>query len=472
MIASYELAVIGAGPAGMEAALAAAAAGVETAVIDGHPAPGGQVYMPLPAGFEASRPAGEETEGERLSRRLDAAPLARLWNAAVWGIFPDESGSGWSIALAGAEVPRRIHARLLILATGAYDTPVAFPGWTLPGVLTCGAALTLLKNQRIAPFRRVLVSGTGPLVLSAAAHLSAAGVAVAGVCEANRFSRRALRHAPTLLRESRRLGEGAGYLSRLLLAGTPYRTGWSVVEASGEGRVEKAVIARLDAAGAPLPGSERNVEVDGVIAGYGLTPNRGLAQMVGCRLEYLPQKGGWAPWRGENLQTSLPGVYCAGDCAGIAGAENSRLEGQIAGTAAARELGKITAQQAEDFSRRVRPAWAQQQRFARALAELYPLPPGLVSLLQEDTPLCRCEEVTLGAVKQAVAAGAQTLGEVKMLTRAGMGNCQGRMCERPVTAVLLRELGAGAAPETTGSYSVRPPLHPVPIGSLLEDEDS
>jgi D-hydroxyproline dehydrogenase subunit alpha len=469
MSETYELAVIGAGPAGLEAAITAAEAGVKTVLIDNFPQAGGQYYKPLPASFTASKKTGVEKEGEILVQMIDGLPVTRLYNALTWGIFKEESGPGWLITLYGPDAPKQVHALKLILASGAYDMPVAFPGWTLPGVITCGAALILLKNQRVAPFKRVLLTGTGPLLLSGAANLIEAGVQVVGVCESNRLKPGVILYGPTMLGEWHRLEEGAGYISKLIRGKAPYKIGWSVVEAHGKEHVEEAVIAKMSEGGIPIPGTQQTVQVDTVVCGYGLTPNNGLARMIGCKLEYHPHKGGWTPWRDETMQTSLPGVYMAGDCAGIGGAENSRLEGRIAGMAAALETGHINKQKAAEFYGRIKSNLAKQRRFGKLLGDLFTAQPGLISLAHDDTIICRCEEISLGEVKAAVAAGARTIGEVKMVTRVGMGNCQGRMCEHSVVNAIIQELvNENATAETVGTYTIRPPLQPLPIGFLAE----
>jgi NAD(P)H-nitrite reductase large subunit len=331
--------------------------------------------------------------------------------------------------------------------------------------------LILLKNQRVAPFQRALVTGTGPLLLSAAAHLIEAGVEVANVCEANRIKPRAISHILTLLREWQRLREAAKYLSTLYRARTPYKMGWTIVEARGQEQVEAAVIAKIDDKGVPVPGTEQTLRVDTVVCGYGLTPNTSLARMIGVKLEYHPEKGGWVPWRDKTLQTSVPGVYMAGDCAGIRGAGNALLEGRIAGCAAACESGYIDKQKMDGIFEQIKASLNQRRNFGQVLGELFPPISGMISLACDDTILCRCEDISMGEVRAAVTAGARTIGEVKMITRSGMGNCQGKMCERSVAGAILRELvGERTSPESVGMYSIRPPLHPLPIEFFAKAE--
>jgi len=469
MIENYELAVIGAGPAGLEAAITATEAGVKTVLIDQYPQAGGQYYMPLPTAFNATRHTGTEKEGKFIVDLLNALPVTRIYNALTWGIFKEENEEDWLVALYGSDIPKYVRTRMIILANGAYDTPVAFPGWTLPGVITCGAASILVKTQRIAPGYRALVTGTGPLLLSAGAHLIDAGVEVVGVCESTRLLPKGILYGPTMLGQMHRLIEGAKYISTMVRGKTPYKMGWSILEAHGKDHVDEAVLTRIDNLGVPISGSEEVVKVDLVVTGYNLTPNTGLARLIGCKLEYLPKKGGWVPVRDKTMQTSLPGVFVVGDGAGIGGAENSRLEGRIAGAAVALNTGHLNHQQAGRIYGQLKPELAQQQRFGKLLGDLFSPKPELITLALDDTIICRCEEITLGEVKAAVADGARTIGEVKMITRVGMGNCQGRMCEHSVTAAILQALSAEhVSPESVGHFSIRPPLHPIPTEFLAQ----
>ena len=470
-IESVELLVVGAGPAGLGAAIAAAERGVETVVVDGFSQPGGQYFMQLPAAFSSAKGADMEEKGKLWLDKLGKLPVRVISKTLVWGIFEEEGRDTWLAALYGSDSPRYFRAAKIILAGGAYDSPVPFPGWTLPGVMTCGAALILLKTYRVAPGTKALVTGAGPLLLSVAAHLIEAGVRVEAVCESNRPFPRGLVHLPAILENFSRVREGARYAGKLMSAATPYKPGWSVLSASGRERVERAVIAKLDKAGRPIPGKTQTFDVDLVVAGYNLTPNTGLARMVGCELNYQPQKGGWIPLRDENMRASKPGVYVVGDGAGIGGADNALLEGQIAGVHAAQETGHLSPASADEILRGIRAKRRSQVRFGKMYGDLFTPQHGLIALAQDDTVLCRCEDVTLGEVKKAIQMGAATLREVKMATRCGMGNCQGRVCERSVSAVLVEAMsGELEAYKSAGYYSIRPPLHPIPVQFLAESQ--
>ncbi len=469
MSETYDLAVIGAGPAGMEAAIIASEAGVKTVVIDSYPQSGGQYFKAMPAAFTVSQKGDVEQEADALTKRLAGSPATRYWDTLVWGIFEEEKkGEGWMLALYGPGAPKEIRARTLIFANGAYETPVAFPGWTLPGVINCGAALILVKTQRVAPGKRALVTGTGPLLFSAAAHLIAAGVEVVGVCESSHLFPRGILYGPTMLGQWGRLMEGVKYFSTMMKGGTPYKTGWSIIEARGKEHVEEAVIAKVDGNGAPIAGTEQTLAVDTIVSGYGLIPNTDLARMVGCKLEYNANKGGWIPVRDATLQTSLEGVYVAGDGGGIGGAENSRLEGRIAGTAVAQKYGRLSSQKAKEAYAAMQPALAQQRRFGRLLGDLFSPKPGLTSLARDETIICRCEEITKKQILAAIEDGSESVIWVKRVTRAGMGMCQGRSCGRQVAHLIAQKTGRDIG--TLLPDTQRPPERPFPLEALMETD--
>lgn len=467
--AHYELAVIGGGPAGMEAAITATEAGVRTVLIDRYPKPGGQYYKELPSEFSASHRTKTEAEGDMLIKLLRGVEITCYFDTLVWGIFPKEGEKGWLIALMGNESPRLIAADSVILATGAYDSPMPFPGWTLPGVISAGAALILVKTQRVLPGKRVLVSGSGPLLLSVAAHLIEGGTEVVEICEASKPFWKAIPYIPSILGQTHRIEEGLKYLSIVLKSRTPYRVGWSVVEAYGQDKVEEAVIARLDNRLNPIPSSRRTVKVDTIILGYGLVPNNYLSRMMGCKHSYVVEKGGIVPERDETMQTSLPNVYVVGDAGGIGGAELARLEGRVAGVAVASRLGRLSHSAGQWEYGKLRSLLRRQQRFAEMLGKVFVRGADLFNLSTDETIFCRCEEVKRQEIRQAVEMGARSVTEVKMLTRTGMGNCQGRMCEQSVRNAVMAfagqsdlDIGKG------GAYSIRPPLEPMTVEELAK----
>lgn len=464
-----ETAVVGAGPAGLEAALAAAEAGVRVTLVEGAAQIGGQFFKRPPHASLAAMPEA----GALLARFEAASTLQTLTNALVWGAFPDEDG--WLLTLHGPDAPHRLHAQTLILAPGAYDRPIAFPGWTLPGVMTAGAVQTLLKSQGVLPGQRFLLAGSGPLQWVVAAQLVADGAEVAAVLEAVPLARLLkLRQAPALWGQWSRLQEGWWAWRTLRKAHVPMRFGWAMTRARGDQHVEAIDIARLDEAWRPLSGPVETIDADTLVLGYGFLPSNHLTRLLGCEHDFAPRQGGWIPRRDDWMRTSLPGVFAVGDGAGVGGAALARVEGRMAGLRAAHDAGRLSASALAAAARPLHARLRGEQRFAALLGELFTPGPGLYALADEETLICRCEEVRLRDIHQAQAAGAGSLNEIKGLTRLGMGNCQGRICEGLAARFIVA--GESSQPEQRlrdlGMLSVRPPLHPLRLSDLASADDS
>jgi NADPH-dependent 2,4-dienoyl-CoA reductase/sulfur reductase-like enzyme len=463
-----EVVVVGAGPAGLSAALAAAQAGAQVTLIDNYRQPGGQYYRQPAAEFKTIRPESHQREGRNLWEGVAAAGVELLTHTTVWGAF-----EGNLLTLYGPESLSNLQAQVIILATGAYERIAAFPGWTLPGVMTGGAAQTLLKEQRILPGRRVVLAGTGPLQLVVAAGLVQAGAEVVAILEGSRLLhkglRRPLAHAITLWGQWDRLSEGLSSRLTLRRAGVPFHTGWGIVTAHGQGEVAEVTIAQLDSGWRPIPGTSQTLECDTLCCSYGFLPATELARLLGVRCEWRLEQGGFVPVRDEHMRTNMPGVFAVGDGAGIGGGPLALIEGQIAGLAGAAQVKESGPNSTDtttilDEIERLRPALRREQRFQGLYAELFTPGPGLDELAQPDTVICRCEEVTRAEIGEAVRLGADTLDAVKALTRCGMGNCQGRVCGPVVAALVAQETGRTRA--EVRQFAVRPPVFPTPLTAL------
>ncbi len=465
-----EVAVVGAGPAGLEAALMAAEAGAQVTLIDSSPLPGGQYFKQPPQSFQTPDIDGKASD---LFSRLSKYPSLQLFtDTQVWGAFP-ESDDSWLLTLQGQNTPVRLRTRVLILAPGAYDRPIAFPGWTLPGVMTAGAVQALLKSQAVVPGRRFVLAGSGPLQLVVAAQLVKAGADIAAVLEATSLSQfRSIRHIPAIWGQWARMQEGVSAWRTLRRAGVSIRFGWGMVKAGGEEQVEVVEIAKLDQNWHPLPNTSETIDADTLVLGYGFLPSTQLTRLLGCEHQYSPHQGGWIPLRDVRMQTTLPGVYAIGDGAGIGGATLARIEGQLAGLDVALRLGRIEEQRYQSELAGLHSKLERERRFADLLGELFTLRNGLYTLAKNDTIICRCEEVRLTDIRQAQAAGCSTLNEIKGLTRAGMGNCQGRICGDLLANTLLgddlpqQDRVQGIC--NLGALSIRPPIFPMTVQDLAQ----
>ncbi|USQ84399.1 FAD-dependent oxidoreductase [Streptomyces phaeoluteigriseus] len=460
------LAVIGAGPAGLAAALAAAARGVRVVLVDSAAEPGGQFYRQPAPGLGARRPQALhhqwrtwERLRDGLATHLAAGRVTYVSDHHVWCVERD-SGRFAVLALLGPEQrePASVRADGVVLATGGYEKVWPFPGWTLPGVITAGGAQAMLKGGLTLPGRTVVVAGTGPLLLPVATGLAAAGARVAALVESaapttlvrrSAHPREAVRVARALAAHPGKLAEAGGYAAQLLRHRIPVRVRRAVVEAHGRDRLESVTVAVLGPDGRPVPGTAQRLDCDTLAVGHGLLPHTDLADGLGCRLD------GAGVHVDDEQRTDVPGVWAAGEATGIGGAALSLAEGHIAGRSAAARLNG-----AAPDPRSWASAARSRTRLRTFFAELdraYAAPVRWAENVPDATVVCRCEEVTAGAVREAVGSlGAGDLRTVKLLTRAGMGWCQGRMCEPGVAGVAGCDLTPGR----------RPLARPVPLGVL------
>ena len=455
-----QLLVIGAGPGGLSAALAAARRGLKVVVLDERPHSGGQYYKPLAPshGFVRS-PQAQFAQGLALVSAVRAAGVEIKQGADVWGAFSVAEVAVIIDGQAWVFEPER-----LVLAPGAYERPVPFPGWTLPGVMTTGAAQTLARAYRVSAGRRVLISGNGPLNLQLAGELLSGGAQVCEVLEsASRPGPRQWRNLLGMLGTGTDLlREGGAYLAQLRRAKVPLHWAHTVVAAHGTDRLEAVTVARIDAQGRTVPGSERRIECDVLCLGHGFIPSTELARMLGCE-QYLRTAPFSTPAIRTGLDgaTSLPGVFVVGDGADLGGSRVALARGTLAGLAVARQLG-----QGEDPTHR-RRATAQLERaltFQAALWAVYQAPPASLAEAPDRTMICRCEDIELGTLRQAIAHGHDTLASLKRNTRLGMGRCQGRYCAG-VAADLVAQT-CGHVPKVDSGFAPRPPAKPVPIAAL------
>ncbi|MGW3106975.1 FAD-dependent oxidoreductase [Streptomyces sp. NPDC001100] len=450
------LAVIGAGPAGLAATVAAAAHGVRVTLLDSAARAGGQFYRQPAAELNARRPQALhhqwrtwERLRDSLARYAEAGHATHLTDHHVW--FVERRSDHFTVHTLGGpaqEDPVEVRADAVLIATGGYEKVLPFPGWTLPGVLTAGGAQAMLKGSLAVSGRTAVVAGTGPLLLPVATGLAASGVEVAALVE-SADPKEFLRRTRVLAAQPGKVAEGAQYAAQLIRRRVKLLSRHTVVEAHGDERLEAVTVAALDTDGHVRPGTEWRLPCDTLAVGHGMLPHTDLAETLGCRLE------GPAVHVDDEQRTDVPGVWAAGETTGIGGADLALAEGHIAGrSAAARLTGAVPDPHGWATAAKSR---ARLREFSAALDTLYAPPACWTDLVTDDTVVCRCEEVTGGAIREAVTGlGAGDARTVKLLTRAGMGWCQGRMCGPAVAGLAGCEL----------TPSRRPFARPVPLGVL------
>jgi NADPH-dependent 2,4-dienoyl-CoA reductase/sulfur reductase-like enzyme len=451
--------VIGAGPGGLAAAIAAREAGAAVTVLDERSKPGGQYFKQLGVS-ELPGPDRQHDEGRSLIETARRLGVDLRNGVLVWGAFQDE---GFVATAAGQGL--RFQPKATIIATGAYERPWPIPGWTLPGVMTTGAAQTLWRTARRLPGKRVLIAGNGPLNLQLAAELIAGGAEVAAVVEAaERPGPSDIGTLATIFSAAPGLvWDGLRYHARRRTSGAPMLYGQvaAAVTQNGTGLTVELASARL------MQKNGRRFDVDVVCLGYGFEPANELLRLTGCGHDFDPVRGHRVTRRDAGGRTDVAGIYALGDCTGLGGARVALAEGAIVGLTAASDIGHAPN---ETRRRKAEADLRRHRRFQQALWSLYQAPAYSAALATPETLICRCEEVSFGEIEAALGEEMQTAGAVKRRTRLGMGRCQARYCG-PVLEALL-ETRCGRMRDEFSGFQPRVPVKPLPIGTLAQPPSS
>lgn len=457
-----DLLVIGAGPAGLAGATLAAELGLSVTLLDEQEAPGGQIYRAIErrsaaGGRVLSALGADYAEGAGLVAAFRRSGAAYLPGATVWHVGRDRrvaySRDGRSTEIRGKQV---------LVATGAHERPVPMPGWTLPGVVTAGALQILLKSAGLVPDGRVVLAGSGPLLLLVAAQLAALGAPPAALVETMPLARLgvALGRLPKALRAPASLAKGLALYRAIRRAGIPVFRGATGLAVEGDRRAHGLVFT--------ADGRRHRLEADIVALHQGVIPTPQIPRALDCAHAWSEAQRGFVPRVDPWLASSVEGVAIAGDAAGIAGAAAAVHRGRLAALGAATRLGRLGAAERDRRARPERAALAREMAIRPLLETLYaPLPETLGPA--DAVTVCRCEEVTAGRIRAAVRNGCPGPNQAKSLLRCGMGPCQGRLCGTTVSAIVAAE--RSESPDTTGYFRIRPPLKPIPLGELADLED-
>jgi thioredoxin reductase len=362
-----------------------------------------------------------------------------------------------------------LRAKAVLVAAGCYERPLAFPGWTLPGVMGAGAIQAFVKSQQFVPGNRFLLAGSHPLQLVVADQLLSAGANVAAVVFTQRrgLALRALAHPLVLLRHSAQFLQTARILSRLLRANVPVIFGASILRVEGRGGVERATIAALRADGIPDSQRTRIIDCDRVGICHGFLASSELPRQVGAAVHWRDEAGGWLVEHDEWFESSVENLFVAGEVTGVAGADAALEKGRIAAFGILRRLGRLDDSLATRLAQPVRHRLDRIHGFARLLHELARPPQELANAtMTEDATLCRCESISCGEFEQQLRQNPHVASTdaAKLLTRVGMGMCQGRMCGDNAARVLGAARGLSAA--QVGPLQAQPPVKPVLLGIL------
>lgn len=495
-----DVVVIGAGPAGMQAAIAAAAHGLRVRLLDDQPEPGGQIYRAITR-TDAMRSAilgPDYGDGAAMARTFAQCGADYWGDTAVWQITRERQ-----VHVLRHGASHVLSADHIVLATGAMERPFPIPGWTLPGVMTAGAAQILLKSEGAVPAHPAVLAGCGPLLYLLAWQYLQAGIPIQAIVQTTPAGNlaRALRHLPALAAGWADLKKGLSLIRALKQRKVPIHRHATDLHITGD----------ACATGLQFTAGGKRILLESplILLHQGVVPNNQATWALRARHDWNALQHAWVPATDDCGALDVPGFYLAGDGAGIVGASTAALQGRLAGLAIARDSAQAraggqadgrTGDQADNLTegraiartsnrpdgqtrsgnnpgaaaldadiRQLQQRIRKQRAFRRFLDALYE-PAGDTRIPADDTIVCRCENVTAGDIRLQLRNGSTDPNQVKSFTRCGMGPCQGRQCGLTVTELIASHHGV---PESSvGYYRLRPPLRPITLAELASEQDA
>ncbi len=448
----YDLIVIGAGPCGLAAAVTASNIGLDTLVVDEQPEPGGQIYRSM----ERSRPENTDTLGKDY---FAGKPLVEMFRASTATYMPSTTvlsiANQFELDVLCMGVTHRVRGKRMIVSIGAAERPVPMKNWTLPGVMGAAAADILFKSADMVPKEPVVIAGSGPLLLLAACHLVDNGTHIAAMVETASFKDylRAVPFLPKALLRTDYLIKGLQMRLKLKRAGVPLYIGCRDLEVMGKERAEGFRFS--------YRGKTKEIATKSVLLHEGVIPNLRLSQALNCEHEWYEPQRYWKPKLDEWGQTSVDGVSIAGDASGIGGGPIATLTGHLAAIDTACKLGKITENERDRLAVEHRKQLNRDRAIRPFLDHVFPPNRQILNPEDDDVLVCRCEEITVGQIREAIAQGARHPAQIKGKTRSGMGPCQGRMCGATLTEMIAASCSIDI--KEVGTLHVRTPIKPLSI---------
>lgn len=457
MKTNYDVIVVGAGPAGLACAAESAGRGLDVAVLDEQAGPGGQIYRNIKNSSVSQQAVlgNDYTHGLDLIREFDRTGAEYLPGSRVWQVTPE--GDAY---LSRNGSSHKLSAPNVVLCTGAMERPVPFPGWTLPGVMTCGGMSNLYKDSGLIPDEPVVIAGSGPFPLLVAEHLLSLNAPIAAIFDTSVFSHLflAMKNGLGAAQRMDFMWKGARMLQKVYWGARkkkiPVIRNIKAIKALGKDRLEQVEGVCSD--------KTVSFPARTLLVSEGIIPNLSLFRQVGCSHTWDPVQRYWYPETDSYGRTHLPSIYVSGDGGFVHGAKPAEYKGRLAGLQIAgkmRRVNRIDYLEQTAFLKK----GLDRELLPRPFIDALYAPGSHLFSMEDDTLVCRCEGITAGQIRELVAAGYTDHNEIKAMIRCGMGPCQGRMCGSAVSELISE--GSGIDPAVIRPHRLRPPIKPV---SLLE----
>ena len=453
----YQILIIGAGPAALAAAVTVSNRGLSCALLDEQPAPGGQIYRAIEAvPKQREQQLGSEYQrGKSLVEAFRESDVEYYPRTQVWSLNDQKQ-----VGILYNNQSKIITAEQILVATGAMERPVPFPGWTLPGVMQAGAGQILFKSAGVVPSEGVVLAGSGPLLLLLAWQYMQVGIEIKAILDVTPLGNHllALPKLPRALLAHHYLTKGISYQIDLKRAGVSTQIGVKNLRAVGDDELKSVRYRYL--------GRDHEIETTLLMTHFGIIPHIWLTQSAGCEHQWDKSQQCWRPQHDEWGNTSIDGIMVAGDGAGINGARSAEHAGRLAGLQALFDLDVISEAERDNQAKTDRK-WMNNDRRIRPFLEVYfAIPKKILATPDNDTIVCRCEEITAGQIREAVNNGHKDSNQVKFFTRCGMGPCQGRQCANAVAHIVADAGGQEVSAQS--HYRGRPPVTPLTLEQLAE----
>ena len=459
----FDVLVLGGGPAGMVSAITASESGLKVGLIDEQFKAGGQIWRAPWAASSQGYETPEVRDGNQMRATLAQSNVTCLFGRRIWSVT-----DRYRVDVLGTDGVETYHAPHLIVALGAHERVIPFPGWTLPGVMGLAAATIMLKAHGLAPPKDWVLAGVGPLLAAVAAGYASKGHPPKAIIDLSGSSDW-LAALPSLTSRPGLLKQGVGWVLSILSSRIPIYFRHTIRRAVGPDRISACVIGPVDTDGKCLDGPEFSLGCDAMMVGNGLVPGGEVPRLLGAKQVYRHELGGWIPECDPFGRTSLEYLYAIGDGAGIRGGAIACSAGKLAGLAAAHDAGRLDAKVFEHKSAQALAEHHKLSAFSGAMGHMIRLRPAQVASIAPDAVICRCEDVTRQDLVAAARAGARDVNQLKHFTRCGMGPCQGRMCGDVAAEILAQEHNLSR--QAVGYWTARPPLRPVSLQSMLGNFD-
>ena len=454
----YDAIVIGAGPAGLACSAELASRGLDVAVLDEQASPGGQIYRNITKATPRQHAilGADYTDGLEVIKAfkeadVDYLPQSRVWQAEETGdVYFSRDGAS-----------QQLKADFLVLCTGAMERPVPFPGWTLPGVMTCGGMSNLYKDSSLVPQEPVVLAGSGPLLWLVAEHLFALDAPVLAILDTTPMMQvlPAMKHMPRALKRLGFMMKGVKLIAdvhiKAMKRKVPIHRNVKNVRAEGEDRVQVVK--------AQSGSKELSFAATTLLVNEGIVPNTSLLRQVGVKHTWDDVQRFWYPDVKVDGRTNLPTVFVAGDGNFVHGAKSAEYKGRLTALTIAKEMRRISKAEFEEAVKPVRDILELDISPRPFIDKMYTPRPELFGM-PDDTTVCRCEGVTAGKIRDMVSDGYTDHNEIKAIIRCGMGPCQGRMCGSAVFELIAE--GSGLEPKNIRQHRLRPPIKPVSLQEL------